>query len=291
MLLPFWTDGCIGSMEGLYFEASATTPYHFLNQDELSTAPVERPARPALRPGAPDRRAVRPRRRSTSRCSGVKYYMAISDAHDRARPRATRRSPRSPTSGPWVVFEVADSELVDAARQRARGARPASRRRHDWLDAVDALVPRPEPVGRAAGRRRPRRLAAHRPPARCPSRGRRRPPSRSPTSSTGNDSHRVRRQRGRRAGAGEDVVLPELAGRRGRGPLAGRRPNLMVVVPDRAPTSSCTTATPPSTTSGWFITLLGVVGLVLLIRRRAARPARAPAVVPRAASPSAWRRR
>ena len=39
MLLPFWTNGCIGSMEGLYFEASATTPYHFLNQDELSTAP------------------------------------------------------------------------------------------------------------------------------------------------------------------------------------------------------------------------------------------------------------
>ena len=23
MLLPFWTDGCIGSMEGLFFEASA----------------------------------------------------------------------------------------------------------------------------------------------------------------------------------------------------------------------------------------------------------------------------
>ena len=30
MLLPFWTDGCIGSMEGLYFEASGSTPYHFL---------------------------------------------------------------------------------------------------------------------------------------------------------------------------------------------------------------------------------------------------------------------
>lgn len=36
MLLPFWTDGCIGSMEGLYFEASTTTPYHFLNQRALS---------------------------------------------------------------------------------------------------------------------------------------------------------------------------------------------------------------------------------------------------------------
>ena len=30
MLLPFWTNSCIGSMEGLFFEASGTTPYHFL---------------------------------------------------------------------------------------------------------------------------------------------------------------------------------------------------------------------------------------------------------------------
>ena len=40
---------------------------------------VQRPARPALRPGRLDQRRVRPRRRSTSRCSGVRYYMAISD--------------------------------------------------------------------------------------------------------------------------------------------------------------------------------------------------------------------
>ena len=39
MLLPYWTDGCIGSMEGLYFESSATTPYHFLSAAELSKAP------------------------------------------------------------------------------------------------------------------------------------------------------------------------------------------------------------------------------------------------------------
>ena len=39
MLLPFWTDGCIGSMEGLYFESSATTPFHFLNAAETSVAP------------------------------------------------------------------------------------------------------------------------------------------------------------------------------------------------------------------------------------------------------------
>ena len=39
MLLPYWTDGCIGSMEGLYFESSATVPYHFLSAAELSKAP------------------------------------------------------------------------------------------------------------------------------------------------------------------------------------------------------------------------------------------------------------
>jgi hypothetical protein len=41
MLLPYWSGGCIGSMEGLLFESSATTPYHFLNQAELSVTPSE----------------------------------------------------------------------------------------------------------------------------------------------------------------------------------------------------------------------------------------------------------
>ena len=36
MLLPHWTDGCIGSMEGLFFEASGTTPYHFLAASAMS---------------------------------------------------------------------------------------------------------------------------------------------------------------------------------------------------------------------------------------------------------------
>ena len=41
MLLPYWTSGCIGSMEGLLFESSATTPYHFLDQAELSAGPSD----------------------------------------------------------------------------------------------------------------------------------------------------------------------------------------------------------------------------------------------------------
>ncbi len=54
MLLPHWTDGCIGSMEGLYFEASTTTPYHFINQDELSAQRLERSAGNAVRRRVPD---------------------------------------------------------------------------------------------------------------------------------------------------------------------------------------------------------------------------------------------
>ncbi len=41
MLLPYWTGGCIDSMEGLLFESSSTTPYHFINQAELSEGPSE----------------------------------------------------------------------------------------------------------------------------------------------------------------------------------------------------------------------------------------------------------
>ena len=41
MLLPYWTNNCIGSMEGLFFESSATTPYHFLDQAELSASPSD----------------------------------------------------------------------------------------------------------------------------------------------------------------------------------------------------------------------------------------------------------
>jgi hypothetical protein len=41
MLLPYWTNDCIGSMEGLLFESASTTPYHFLNQAELSASPSE----------------------------------------------------------------------------------------------------------------------------------------------------------------------------------------------------------------------------------------------------------
>ena len=41
MLLPYWTNGCVDSMEGLLFESSSTTPFHFINQNELSVNPSD----------------------------------------------------------------------------------------------------------------------------------------------------------------------------------------------------------------------------------------------------------
>lgn len=38
-LLPYFTKGRIGSMEGLYFESSATTSFHFITVSELSNQP------------------------------------------------------------------------------------------------------------------------------------------------------------------------------------------------------------------------------------------------------------
>ena len=41
MLLPYFTNGCIDSMEGLLFESASTTPFHFINQNELSPNPSD----------------------------------------------------------------------------------------------------------------------------------------------------------------------------------------------------------------------------------------------------------
>ncbi len=71
--LPYWTNGCIGSMEGLYYEASATTPFHFIDQSELSLAPSD----PMVGLPYPSTREVALGVQHLQML-GVKYFMAIS---------------------------------------------------------------------------------------------------------------------------------------------------------------------------------------------------------------------
>ncbi len=105
MLLPHWTDGCIASMEGLFFEASGTTPYHFLTtaaMSESSSNPVR-----ALRYDNTNAAIGVPYLQSL----GVKYVMVFTEA---AKKQADTRSEltKVATSGPWNIYRVAGSDLV-----------------------------------------------------------------------------------------------------------------------------------------------------------------------------------
>jgi hypothetical protein len=129
MLLPYWTHGCIGSMEGLFFESSATTPYHFLNQSELSKSPSN-PQRDL--PYQPLNVAAGVRH---LQLLGVRYYMASSDeAKKQAREHPDLRLVA--TSGPWEVYEVADAPLVEplAAKPAVLKGLPGGAR--PWLDVA-----------------------------------------------------------------------------------------------------------------------------------------------------------
>jgi hypothetical protein len=118
MLLPYWTDGCIGSMEGLYFESSATTPYHFLSASELSRK-ASRPQRNLPYSDFDLNLGVR-----HLQLLGSRYYMAFSPearAAAAAHPDLRLVASAGPfgvsyTTGPgerrWEVYEVAGSDLV-----------------------------------------------------------------------------------------------------------------------------------------------------------------------------------
>jgi hypothetical protein len=105
MLLPFWTDGCIGSMEAVYFEASGTTPYSF-----LATAAISKQSSNPVRelryvdnngPVAVDH----------LQDLGVRYAMARTP-EAKAELAAQAELTLVATSPPWAIYEVAESEMV-----------------------------------------------------------------------------------------------------------------------------------------------------------------------------------
>jgi hypothetical protein len=127
MLLPYWTDGCIGSMEGLYFESSASTPYHFMMQAELSAAPSN-PQR-NLPYGTFDiNQGVQ-----HMQLMGVRYYMAFSDQAIQAASSHPDLS-QVAASGPWVVYEVAGSELVTPLEYEPAVLEGVDDAKAEWVD-------------------------------------------------------------------------------------------------------------------------------------------------------------
>ena len=126
MLLPFWTDGCIDSMEGLFFESSATTPYHFLASSALSAAP-SRPVRNLRYDPLDVEKGTK-----YMQLLGVKYYMAFSPAAVK-EARQQKDLTEIATSGPWVIFQVADSDIVTPLTNQPVVVKGADKDAKSWL--------------------------------------------------------------------------------------------------------------------------------------------------------------
>jgi hypothetical protein len=117
-LLPYWSNGCIGSMEGLLFESAATTPYHFLNQAELSVNPSE----PMV--GLDYSSLNVPQGIQHLQLLGVRYFMASSPtvqaaaAADHSLRLVAQSGPWTSTQGAttttttWMIYEVLHSPVV-----------------------------------------------------------------------------------------------------------------------------------------------------------------------------------
>jgi 6-pyruvoyl-tetrahydropterin synthase related domain len=110
MQLPYWTNSCIQSSEGLYFEASLTAPFHW-----LTTALV------APKPSNPQRRLPYPtydltRGVTKMRQLGIRYFIAHSPKvnQDAATLPDLRIAAKTPT---FTVYEIADNAVVTALQQ------------------------------------------------------------------------------------------------------------------------------------------------------------------------------
>ncbi len=116
MLLPYWTNNCVDSMEGLLMESSPTTPYHFLDQAELSVGPSE-PQRGLSYESVNVTEGVR-----HLQMLGVKYYMAfspniIAQANTNPNLRLVATTRAWPAPGvQWRIYLIRRSPLVVGLR-------------------------------------------------------------------------------------------------------------------------------------------------------------------------------
>jgi hypothetical protein len=137
MLLPYWTNDCVKSMEGLFFESSATTPYHFLDQAELSVSPSD--AQAGLDYGFLDvKEGV-----AHLQMLGVKYYMAfsppvITQANEDSQLKLVAKTKTWPspgyTSHTWSIYLIKNSPLVKGLSEVPNVVANTTTR-VGWLDA------------------------------------------------------------------------------------------------------------------------------------------------------------
>ncbi len=108
MLIPYWTEGSQKSMEGLFFESSLTTPFHFINHSEMSfksSNPI---------PGLKYHSFDMERGLEHMDVYGVDYYVSFT-------PEAAEKAldiddfELITTTEPFKIFRLPDTQLVEAA--------------------------------------------------------------------------------------------------------------------------------------------------------------------------------
>ncbi len=294
MLLPYWTKGCINSMEGLFFESSASTPAHFINQSELSETP-SRAVRGLDYSNLDVAAGVR-----HLQLLGVRYYMAFT-------PQAQAQAAVDPDltqvaqSGPWAVntgtqvvdrtwdiYQVHNSAEVVPLSEQPVVMSGVAKGGKSWLDASMAWYLHPDrwdvPVA-ASGPAQWSRVAANdaSPP--------RRPVAPAVVSHITSGDNQISFDVDR---IGSPVLVKtsyfpnwQVAGAQGPWRVA---PNLMVVVPT-SHRVSLHYGTTPVDVLGWTATIAGVAGLVWLARagrlRLDPKPTRSGPPEPRPLAPEA----
>jgi hypothetical protein len=282
MDLAYFTGGCIDSMEGLLFESSTTTPYHFLNQAELSEAPSD----PMV--GLPYGPVDVPLGIEHLQLLGVRYFMAFS-------PQVVQEAKADPSlrliasTGPWSsaygaqvlsttwdVFQVLQSSPVVALKNEPAVLTGLGQAQSSWLAPSIAWYDDPTRWNvelAADGPSAWPRVAPGQPAPAIPL-----PPNKVTgiVQTTDTISFHVSR-------LGAPVLVktsyfPNWQASGASGPYRVA-PNLMVVVP----TAHTVTLTYGTSTAGKVGEIATVVGVVVLVgvfvmarRRRSKRPARRP---------------
>lgn len=126
---PMWTDGCIDTAEGLYYESSTSNHFHFLDQAELSL----QPSNPVV--GLPYQSFDVADGIRHLQLTGVKYFLASSPTVESAAAKdpvlveiastpesenavdgASSASTPAYTGARWILYEIRKSTLVEPLR-------------------------------------------------------------------------------------------------------------------------------------------------------------------------------
>ena len=157
-LLPYWTKGCIGSLEGVYYESSATAPVHFRNASlvnapqneglngEQKVSGLSNPQRNVLYPPFDLEAGI-----DQLRIMGVRYYMAVTQVAVAAAAQSRQlievgvspafdpvtKAPRSQ----WHFYEIINNALVAPIEERPVVIKGIGQAQDEgWLDTSMASL-------------------------------------------------------------------------------------------------------------------------------------------------------